>query len=105
VTLTLTLVFFALLIGYALGKTAAPSLHGLDKHLEDIHASLEQLRKENCVVTNSLTKARRLLAESGGELTEEDLDYDGGSLKRIEHAISSLADRVVKLAEASKKTS
>jgi hypothetical protein len=100
--LTVTLVFIALLIGYAVGKTAAPSLYSLEKHLEAIRSSLEQLTKDLCGDKES-ENARKMLAEDGGELSEEDLAYDGGSLRRIEHVISGLADRGEGLAEAAKK--
>jgi hypothetical protein len=102
-TLTLTLVFLALLIGYALGKTAAPSLHSLEGHLQGIRSSLEQLTKSLCG-DKDIERARKMTARDGGELSEEELDYDGGSLNRIEHVIRGLAERVESRAEDAKKT-
>ena len=42
-------------------------------------------------------------AADGAELSEEDLAYDGGSLKRIAREIRGFAERVESLAEAAKK--
>jgi len=63
---------------------------------------LEQLTKELCG-DKQLEEARRALAESGGELGEQDLAYDGGSLKRIEGVIRGLSERVESLAKDTKK--
>lgn len=102
VALTLTLVFLALLIGYSLGKAAAPSLHSLEEHLEAIRSSLEQLTKALCG-DKDRERAIRMSAADGAELSEEDLAYDGGSLKRIAREIRGFAERVESLAEAAKK--
>lgn len=40
--------------------------------------------------------------EAGATLSEEELAYEGGSLKRIEYVIGNLAARVESLAEAAK---
>jgi hypothetical protein len=102
VILTIVLVFLALLIGYALGKTAAPSLNNLDQHLEGISSSLDQLTKALCG-DKRLERAIEETNEVGATLSEEELAYDGGSLKRIEYVIGNLAARVESLAEAAKK--
>jgi hypothetical protein len=101
-TLTMILVFLALLIGYALGKTAAPSLQNLDQHLEDISSSLEELTKALCG-DKRLERAIEMTNEVGATLSEKELAYEGGSLKRIEYVIGNLATRVESLAEATKK--
>ena len=101
-TLTIVLVFLALLIGYALGKTAAPALHNLDRHLEDISSSLHELTKALCG-DKRLERAIEMTNEVGATLSEEELAYDGGSLKRIEYVIGNLAARIESLAEAAKK--
>lgn len=101
-TLTLTLVFLALFVGYVLGKTAAPSLHSLEEHLEAIRSSMEQLTKSLCG-DKDMEKAIEETNEVGATLSEEELAYDGGSLKRIENVIGNLATRVESLAEAAKK--
>lgn len=101
-TLTIVLVFLALLIGYALGKTAASSLDNLDQHLEDISSSLGELTKALCG-DKGLERAIEKTNEVGATLSEEELAYDGGSLKRIENVIGNLAARVESLAEATKK--
>lgn len=103
VTLTIVLVFLALLIGYALGKTAAPSLHNLDQHLEDISSSLEQLTKALCG-DKGLERAIEKTNQVGATLSDEELAYDGGSLNRIECVIRSFAERVGNLAEAAEKS-
>jgi len=87
-TLTLTLVVLALLIGYALGKTASPSLYNLEQHLKDIKASLEKLSIALCG-DKGHEKAIEGMLTDGVELSAEDLAYDGGSLRRIENAIRS----------------
>jgi preprotein translocase subunit SecG len=102
VTLTLTLVFLALLIGYALGKTAAPSLHSLEEHLDAIRSSLEQLTKALCG-DKDRERMISMINDDGAELSTEDLAYDGGSLNRIRGEIRGLSDRVVFLAEAASK--
>jgi hypothetical protein len=102
VTLTIVLVFLALLIGYALGKTAAPSLHNLDQHLEDISSSLGELTIALCG-DKRLERTIEETNEVGATLSDEELTYDGGSLKRIENVIGNLATRVESLAEATKK--
>ena len=101
VTLSIVLVFLALLIGYALGKTTAPSLHNLDQHLEDISSSLDRLTKALCG-DKRLERAIEMTNEAGATLSEEELAYEGGSLKRIEYVIGNLAARVESLAEAAK---
>ena len=100
-TLTLTLVILALLVGYALGKMAAPSYRGLEDHLQAIRSSLEELTKPLCGDKNT-ERAIRMLSADGGELSEEDLAYDGGSLNRIEREIRGFAERVETLAEGAK---
>jgi hypothetical protein len=102
VTLTIVVVFLALLIGYALGKTAAPSLHDLEQRLEDIGSSLEQLRKALCG-DEHLERTIDMTNEAGATLSEEQLAYDGGRLNRIECVIREFAERVENLAEAAKK--
>ena len=101
-TLTIVLVFLALLIGYALGKTAAPALHNLDQHLENISSSLDELTKALCG-DKGLERAIEMTNEAGATLSEEELAYEGGSLKRIEYVIGNLAARVESLTEAAKK--
>jgi hypothetical protein len=100
--LTLTLVLLALLIGYALGKTAAPSLHSLEEHLEAIRSSLEQLTKALCG-DKDIERVRKLIVADGGELGEVELAYEGGSLERIESVIRGLVGQVESLTEVASK--
>lgn len=101
-TLTLTLVFLALFVGYVLGKTATPSLHNLEEHLENISSSLDELTKVLCG-DKRLERSIEMTNEVGATLSEEQLTYEGGSLNRIENVIGNLATRVESLAEAAKK--
>ena len=101
-TLTLTLVLLALFVGYVLGKTAAPSLHSLEEHLENISSSLDELTKALCG-DKRLERSIEMTNEVGATLSEEQLAYEGGSLKRMENVIGNLATRVESLAEAAKK--
>jgi hypothetical protein len=101
---TLTLVFLALLIGYALGKTAAPSLHTLDEHLGAISSALQQLTKALCG-DKDIETSIRMTNDAGFDLSAEDLAYRGGSLRKIETAIGGLDERVRRLAEVTKKAS
>jgi len=101
-TLTLILVILSLLVGYALGRVAAPSFRGVEGHLQSIRSSLEQLTTALCGDRDT-ERAIEVLAADGGELSEEDLTYDGGSLKRIEGVILGLARHVESVAESARK--
>jgi hypothetical protein len=77
----LLLVAFALLIGYGLGRSAAPSFRRLEEHLETISSSLSQLTKDLCG-EKGIEKSMRLTNDAGGELSAQDQGYTGGSLNK-----------------------
>ena len=81
-TLTLLLlVAFAILIGYGLGRSAAPSLRKLEEQLEAISCSLSQLTKGVCG-DKGIERSMRLTNDAGGDLSAEDPTYAGGSLNK-----------------------
>jgi hypothetical protein len=101
---TLLLVAFALLIGYGLGRTTAPSLRKVEEHLEAISCSLCQLTKDLC--GDKVIETRiKLTNDAGADLSAEDLTYSGGSLNKIERVVYSLGERFGHLAKAAKKES
>lgn len=63
------------------------------KRLHDINATLEALTKGLCEDKGTEKAINRMLAD-GVDPSQEDLAYDGGSLRRLERAIYALSEKV-----------
>jgi hypothetical protein len=86
--LCVVLIVLSLLVGYLLGRTAPqPDSSG---QLEAIQSALEELTRKLCG-DKDLEKAIEMTNEAGATLSDEELAYDGGSLKRIEQVIRESA--------------
>ncbi len=67
---TIVLVLLGVVVGYALGKAASPSLHSVEQGLESINSSLQKLTKQLCG-DKSLEKSIEFANEVGATMSEE----------------------------------
>ena len=93
---TIVLVLLGVIVGYALGKAASPSLDKIEQGLESISSSLQKLTKALCG-DRLLERAIKETNEVGATLSDEELAYEGGSLDRMSRTLQDLARRVASL--------
>jgi hypothetical protein len=97
--LCVVLIVLSLLVGYLLGRTASQPQPDYSSQLEAIQSAVQELTNDLCG-DKTLEESIRMTHEHGATLTDEELEYEGGSLKRIEWAVGNLSTSLSNIEKA-----